>query len=170
MITETRKCPVCDKEFTRALSKLKDNSTCSRSCSAIRGNKLRKGKPSQALLDACSKQGHKADKYTGFRKLLHSSKQRKQYDNNLTLEYMLSIWEEQNGICNYSGVELVRYYPKGTTTDHRYLASLDRIDPSKGYIKGNIQFISACMNFMKHTMTDKDTHELIQLIKEAEVL
>ena len=43
-------------------------------------------------------------------------------------------------------------------------ASLDRIDSSKGYIKGNIQFISTPINYMKSTMTDSEVKSFLKLI------
>ena len=38
--------------------------------------------------------------------------------------------------------------------DIRKQASLDRIDSSKGYVKGNVQFIVAPINYMKNTLSD----------------
>ena len=49
--------------------------------------------------------------------------------------------------------------------DIRFTASLDRIDSSKDYIKGNIQFISLAMNYMKAQMSHEQTLELITTIK-----
>jgi hypothetical protein len=43
--------------------------------------------------------------------------------------------------------------------------SLDRIDSSKGYVKGNLRFVSDRANRMKSDMTDQ---ELIMLGKDAE--
>ena len=43
-------------------------------------------------------------------------------------------------------------------------ASLDRIDNSKGYIKGNIRWVSRSINYMKNDMSDDMVNELIDLI------
>ena len=43
-------------------------------------------------------------------------------------------------------------------------ASLDRIDSDKQYEVGNIQFISTPINYMKNTMSDKQTKEYLRVI------
>ena len=35
-------------------------------------------------------------------------------------------------------------------------ASLDRIDSSKGYVKGNIQWVHIAINFMKHSLPEEE--------------
>lgn len=56
----------------------------------------------------------------------------------------------------YSGIKLtlpsfVKKNSKITT------ASLDRIDSSKPYTKGNVQFVSTSINFMKGELSHDDT-------------
>lgn len=72
---------------------------------------------------------------------------------DLTPEYLESIW---SGVCPITNVNLVwdadRSNPFG--------AELDRIIPSKGYVKGNVAFISRRMNKIK---SDATSEELIKL-------
>lgn len=44
-------------------------------------------------------------------------------------------------------------------------ASLDRIDPSKGYVKGNIQVISRKANLMKNNATVKELKDFAEWVK-----
>jgi hypothetical protein len=39
------------------------------------------------------------------------------------------------------------------------MASLDRIDSSKGYVKGNVQFVSAILNYAKLDMKEEEFRE-----------
>lgn len=48
--------------------------------------------------------------------------------------------------------------------DIRKQASLDRIDSSKGYIKGNVQFIVAPINYMKSTLSDLEVKQFLKEI------
>ena len=53
---------------------------------------------------------------------------------------------------------------KANHNDPIYTASLDRIDSNKGYIKGNVQFISTAINYMKNNMSNEDTIKLCKII------
>lgn len=50
--------------------------------------------------------------------------------------------------CPYLGIPLVSHRPRGDS--RRDIASLDRIDPNKGYTKDNIEVISWLANTMKN--------------------
>lgn len=68
----------------------------------------------------------------------------------VSLDDVLRLWVEQNGVCALSGapmrVDLVGQH------DFR-VASIDRIDSAKGYEPGNIQWVCWGVNLMKQDMT-----------------
>ena len=87
----------------------------------------------------------------------NDTKNNKRKDNkfkefNLTHEYIIELWNKQNGKCAYSGRNMVYNYSK---KDYNYLnynpekVSIDRIDSSKGYMKDNIILCCAMANSMK---------------------
>lgn len=94
---------------------------------------------------------NKSDKFTGLREHLRRAKYR-HHEVNITLDDLLNQWNKQDGTCPYSGVKLI--HPIRITDEGLiFMASLDRIDSTKGYIKDNIQFISAATNLAKNNMT-----------------
>lgn len=81
----------------------------------------------------------------------------KLYDKPIT-EYNRNIRLKRHNFCSRS-----------CAINHNnpiYTASLDRIDSSKGYEIGNIQFISTAINYMKNTMSHEDTLKLCKIIAE----
>jgi hypothetical protein len=159
---EEIKCNSCGITFKKDISEIKRNLNlgvghyCSRSC--VRkgrvSNKL--GNPKNLIPDNIK------DKYTGLREHLTRTKNRGK-EVNIDLDDLLEIWESQNGICPYTGIKLL--HPKDSKDKQIYFkASLDRIDSSLGYVKGNIQFISAAANFAKGSMSHEDMIEFCKLI------
>lgn len=80
---------------------------------------------------------------------------------SVTLEYLQSVYDSQNGKCVYSDIELT--FPK-SARDTDFTASLDRIDSSKGYIDGNVQWLDKRVNSMKNDMTEQQFLELCHKI------
>jgi len=65
----------------------------------------------------------------------------------ITKEYIWNLFLKQQGCCALTGIEL-----KLSPLSKDYLnitASLDRIDSSKGYIEGNVQWLHKDVNLMK---------------------
>lgn len=82
--------------------------------------------------------------------LLNHAKRRafeKGFEFNLTLDDIIIP-----KICPILEVPLIL----GTKGDYMYTPSIDRIDNSKGYIKGNIQIISMKANTMKNAATPEE--------------
>lgn len=84
-------------------------------------------------------------------------------------------------ICPILNIELNWYDPKNEGGRAEDTPALDRIDPKKGYVKGNIAFISTLANMMKSSATRKqievfcknifkylDGEDIVQTIENTE--
>jgi len=90
---------------------------------------------------------------------------------NLSMEYLWNLYEIQNKCCAYTGINInmpifIRQLRGENNED---IASLDRIDSSKGYIEGNVQWVCKRVNYMKHTMGDKYFLEWVKSIYEYRI-
>lgn len=84
---------------------------------------------------------------------------------DITLSSIKELWDRQDGKCAFIGIPLM-LNTKGKQ-DLRFLASLDRIDSSLPYQDGNVQFVSASLNYAKSTMTDTMFREFLTMIVES---
>jgi hypothetical protein len=170
--TEKVKCEYCGKIFARSSYELKRTRKigrrifCSLSCSGKQHfiDYPLKGNPEFLI-------GHydnRRDEYSPFRWFLKviNNKNRKR-KKEINLEYLKEIWENQNGICPYTGWKLVLpCSTKGWKNKENkiYRASLDRIDCSKGYIEDNVQYISYMANIAKCDMTYNEMFEFCEAV------
>lgn len=153
-------------EYNRNI-KLGRKNFCCRKCAFEYGQRLHKDDPLtdkqiQNLQQIREYAGNRRDEWTPYRYSLRNARKRfKEF--NLTLEDLKQVWEQQKGICPYTGLKLeLPTYSKCKNIWYR--ASLDRIDSTKGYVVGNVQFISTPINFMKSTMSDLETKQYLKLI------
>lgn len=98
-------------------------------------------------------QGYKDISGCYWNRLIRGAQKRKLVFE-VEIENVWELFELQNGRCAISGlpIQLVKDY-----TNNRKLntASLDRIDNSKGYIQGNIQWVHREINMMRRNMSMK---------------
>ena len=77
---------------------------------------------------------------------------------NLDRDFMLEIWEEQRGCCALTGRPFNLSYEetlqKGWSV--KDAPSIDRIEPSLGYTKGNVRFVTYQVNMAKGVYSDED--------------
>lgn len=83
------------------------------------------------------------------------TKRRDTIEFKITEEYIYQLLKSQNFKCLLSGLDIS--FEEGT-------ASLDRIDSSKGYIEGNVQWVHRFINFMKQEMTQEDFLRYCKLV------
>jgi len=109
----------------------------------------------------CVKEEHKTN-YMSY--LVTATKHRAESHNldfNLDKEYLESIKVD---VCPIFNTKLIYC---GNITDKRdNSASLDRIDNSKGYVKGNVWFISNKANRCKSNLTFEELEQLYFKLKE----
>lgn len=100
--------------------------------------------------------------YYNFREsFLHNIKRNalnrnKEFSKDLTPEYLYSLLESQDFKCALTGDLLL---PEDGSLDHirkELPLSLDRIDSSKGYIVGNVQWVTKRANIIKGDMNYED--------------
>jgi hypothetical protein len=72
---------------------------------------------------------------------------RKPKELTLTIQQAWNLFIKQDKKCALSGKELT--FPK-VSKDKSWTASLDRIDSSKGYVPGNVQWVHKDINIMKN--------------------
>ena len=156
------KCDVCDKEFERYLSEYKRSqrigrhNCCSRSCGSVVSNKSSNRDKRRNIANLNCR--NRADTFTPFRFFLRCCKIRKK-TCDIDLFYLKEIWNKQCGICPITGWKLLLPLNSSKWGDdypRSKRSSLDRIDNSKGYVKGNVRFISFMANICRGAMTDEE--------------
>jgi hypothetical protein len=98
--------------------------------------------------------------YSSLRRGANGGKGRKPIEFDVSIQYLWDLYQAQNGICWLS---LLPIDFKSRT------ASLDRIDNSKGYIEGNVQWLHKDVNMMKRHYTQEYFLDLCDKISEARI-
>jgi hypothetical protein len=140
-------CPGCCKYFTARLHDVLRRHVVS--CGCLRGRNNRKGTT------------HISRTYFSIIKQHAQCKQRKSrnYEFNITIEYITELLIQQNFKCALSGLPIVAGYDISKMT-----ASLDRIDNKKGYVPSNIQWVHKDINWLKQ---DFEENYFIMLCKNV---
>jgi lipid II:glycine glycyltransferase (peptidoglycan interpeptide bridge formation enzyme) len=169
MKTTTLLCYHCGQSFNKLTKevtrqkKLRGTTIrffCSRACSG-QGNKFNFGSyygvgDTNQLIPA-----NRRDEYSPFRQFLRSAKKRHN-EVDVDLQYLKELWQIQNEICALTGLKMT--LSRGENSARQ--ASLDRIDSSKGYVKGNVQYVVLPINLAKSTLSDEIIRKWVDDIKK----
>jgi hypothetical protein len=79
---------------------------------------------------------------------------------SVSLEYLWNLFLKQNRRCALTGWDIVFDKRRGS----KQTASLDRINSSKGYVKGNVQWVHKDVNLMKNNYNQ---NRFIQVCKSV---
>jgi hypothetical protein len=94
-----------------------------------------------------------------WRRVLDGAKSRG-YNVEVTHQEIADLFDEQQGLC------AVTRLPLDFGTNRTGTASLDRIDNSLGYVKGNVQWVHRDINQMKFKYSMDRFLELCALVTE----
>jgi len=94
---------------------------------------------------------------------------RKNISFELTKEYVMDLFEEQDGKCYYSGIQLNVVKENKDRTHDPFKMSLDCVDPELGYVKGNVVWCAYCVNALKLKMSKEDMLNVCRhIVKKAD--
>ena len=141
---------------------------CGNSCETT-GTRLRSDSKKSCgclFLEFYEKQGKRHKEISGafwcsYRN--HAKHLRREF--SITMKEAWEIWENQNGYCALSGVQLKFAQCSAKGGFALQTASMDRIDSTLGYFKENVQWVHKEVNFMKQAHTDQKFIELITSCK-----
>ena len=84
---------------------------------------------------------------------------------DISLAYVLQLWDTQNGACALSGRRmLLPPPPAGATTALKDSPSLDQIVAGGGYVHGNVQLVTTQCNLAKSTLNMREFVDLCEQI------
>lgn len=150
-------CVYCNKEFSKDLKSIKRTEKyktahiCSKICSGRYG---------------ASKRYVNSRGFGFYHRTAMTGARLKNLEYNLDPKYIESVFIRQKGLCILSNIPMTMNHHK-LTKDKKspYYASIDRIDNSKGYIRGNIQFVCLGINYLRNTFSLDITKKFLTDIK-----
>ena len=182
-------CNTCSKTFNKELKEYKRKTKigktkfyCNLSCAAKDNESLKenalyaKEHPEEIrnkLINSPNFKLKTNDEFSSFRYFINKSRAKERVDkygdSDLTPEYLKELWEKQRGVCPYTSLNMELcentqdYHIKGKPNK----ASLDRIDSSKGYIKGNVEFVCLAVNYAKNGFTKEEMINFFNLVRNG---
>jgi len=85
--------------------------------------------------------------------LNHAAGRKQHLGFDIDLGYLVGLYNAQDGRCAISGERMTYLAGQGRVSTN---ISIDRIDSSRGYVRGNVQFVCDVVNRMKQDMAEDD--------------
>jgi hypothetical protein len=179
MKTTKVKCAECGTEFKKRNADYnrterlgKRHFCCISCCTSTRNRELTPEERKKCYdISKHAGNGGRKDEYSPFKKYIQRTKYQRNIsdfgNSDLDVAYLKTLWETQGGKCAYTKIQMILPTLSSNIYQIRSLkkASLDRIDSSKGYIKGNVHFVCLAINLAKKDFTDDEMKTFILEIK-----
>lgn len=109
-----------------------------------------------------SREYRKNNYFPAYCRTKKSECKRKGIEYNLIPEYLESIW---TGICPIFNIPIEK--ASQGQGSHLHSAHLDRLDPNKGYVIGNVSWISGRANRIKYNATIEELRAIADWMERA---
>lgn len=96
---------------------------------------------------------------------VRSNAKKRKIPFEITIRYVWDLYLWQNKKCALSGVD-IDFAIMPTDRKIKQTASLDRIDSSRGYVEGNVQWVHKIVNVMKWKLSQEEFIAWCQIIAE----
>jgi hypothetical protein len=96
-----------------------------------------------------------------WHKRLYNSCKSRGFECDITPEYILHLYEKQNGKCYWFGVEMIRSSKRKDPQQ----PSLDRLNPDVGYVKGNVVLACFAANIGRNRTSPERFKEFSETLK-----
>lgn len=135
-----------------------------RKCNAKRKMKQVNASPRlRALRNKAARKSHQKNARNFLVQLLVQSKRsatKKTMEIDIDIDFLINLWDKQDGLCAMTGIKMVH------ARNNLRSISIDRIDSSKGYIRGNIQLVCKSANLGKGA---HQNDEYLEYLEEARI-
>ena len=85
----------------------------------------------------------------------HDPKSGSRLNFDIDNDYVVDLWEKQQGKCAITDLPMVHKFNQLNSV------SIDRIDSSKGHVRGNIQLICQAVNLMKNSRSNSAVRSIL---------
>lgn len=99
--------------------------------------------------------------FKGILRKIISNEKRIKNGFDLSLEFLLELWNKQNQKCAISGIKMTTL--KGQGVYYYSNISIDKINPKLGYIKNNVQLVCSWANTAKSNLSMEEFGKMIAL-------
>lgn len=92
--------------------------------------------------------------------------EKRKIEFSVSIDYAWNLFLSQNRRCTLSGLPLLFARTRKSHAVGETTASLDRIDSTKGYVEGNVQWVHKWINLMKNDFTTEEFVHYCKLVVE----
>lgn len=94
---------------------------------------------------------------------IKSRAEKRNLDFDLDIEYLVDLWKKQNGRCFYSNIPMNNSMKKDGFQSWDG-PSLDRIETTNGYVKGNVVWCTFGINSFKQSLSLQSFEDMVKSI------
>lgn len=105
--------------------------------------------------------------FTRANSLARKRSSQKNLPFDISASFLKELYKSQEGLCYYSNIPISMVKKDESMLHDPFKMTLDRIEPEKGYVKGNVVWCAYCVNSMKQNMNLEDFFDVcIAVVKK----